>query len=89
MNWFALVGYILVCIWQPLQIYKIARTGSAHDLSIGAISVMSLGMMFIQMGFIADGAGPVYQIGNGFAVFCSLILIGQYIYYAKKNHGSI
>lgn len=84
MSWFALFGYLFVCIWQPIQIYKIWRTKSAEDLSIYAIGAMSLGMILIQLGFINDGALPVYLWGNGFAALCSLVLIGQYFYFNKK-----
>jgi hypothetical protein len=81
MNVFALIGYLLVCIWQPIQIGKLVVSQDVSGLSPLAIGVLALGMILIQAGFVVDKAKPVYLFGNGFAAVCSLILFGLYFVY--------
>lgn len=82
MNIYALLGYIAVCVWQPIQIVKIILTQNVSSVSPLAIGTLALGMILIQIGFIKDKSGWVYLWGNGFAAVCSVVILGLYYLYS-------
>jgi len=81
MNIYALLGYILVCAWQPVEISKVIIGQSVDGISPWAITMLAIGMTLLQVGFFRDKAKLVYIIGNGFAAICSWILVGLYFIY--------
>lgn len=83
MNSYALLGYVLVCMWQPLQIIKVLLTYNVEAISPLAVGTLAVGMSLIQAGFIKDKAGPVYLWGNGFAAVASIILLVLYFMYKQ------
>lgn len=83
MNIYALVGYVLVCLWQPVQIIRILMTHEVEGISVLAVATLTVGMSLIQIGFIKDGAGWVYKWGNGFAATMSIVLLILYFVYKQ------
>lgn len=81
MNIYALIGYVLICLWQPVQIIKILTTQDVESISPLAVGTLTIGMILIQIGFIKDKASWVYLWGNGFAALCSLIMVILYFVY--------
>lgn len=81
MNIYAVLGYIAVCVWQPIQIVKIILTHDVSSVSPLAIATLAVGMVLIQIGFIKDKSGVVYLWGNGFAAVCSFVILGLYYVY--------
>lgn len=89
MSLLAIGGYLLLCSWQVVQIYKIFKTKSAKDFSELALWILALGLTFMQFSYIVGDQPWVYRIGNGVSLASALgLLLGYYLYrnrYTKKR----
>ena len=81
MNLLAIGGYLLLCSWQGVQLFRIFKTKSAKDFSEMALWILALELTFMQFSYIIGDQPWVYRIGNGVSLVSAIgLLCGYYLY---------
>lgn len=78
MNKFALIGYGLIAIWQPVQIANVILTQDVSGISPLAIGILGLGLASIQVGMYQDKVPMIYWVGNALALAANAVLLALY-----------
>ena len=85
MDIYGILGYIGVCAFYPASLWRIYRYRSVAGLSKAALWSLALGLLSLEVSMIIYGGYPIYWIGNGIGLLCSVgLLAGCYLYGEAK-----
>ena len=85
-----LIGGGIICIGYLPQIWKVLRTKSVEDLSLGAFLTISVGVFFMEFYGIdlvlSYNMGHAFLITNTLNLMLGVTLCLSIIYYRKKEN---
>jgi len=80
------LGYALINLWAPLQIFHMTRT--RPNIELGRLPVVTLcaGLLCLQVSFAADSLPLYTQVGNGLSLLFSTTMLAI-VSYRRRREG--
>jgi len=87
MDVFALLGYLAICAFYPIQLWRIFYMREVGGLSITALWALVVGLSLLQISMVFFGGYFIYAVGNGISLLCGIAMIqGYYLYKRRVPH---